>query len=146
MSGSTGHAGDKGAGNPLQTLIEVRRHELGLSYGRIAARAGLPRSTVYYLATTSELQRSPAAHTVERLAEALELPPQTVRSAVAHALGLHVYVEGEPAQPDLAVLMASVEQLAPEDREHVAALVRSLLLRRRQDGQGEPDAAPPASR
>jgi DNA-binding IclR family transcriptional regulator len=134
-------------GNPLQALIQVRRSELGLSYTRLAARAGLPRSTAYYLATTPVLQRSPSSNTLDRLATALELPPQTVRSAAAEALGLHVYVdEDEESRPGLGVLIASVEQLSLEDREHVAALVRSLLRRRRGNGQAASPEEPSVPR
>ena len=136
----TGSAGDARAagpprgGNPLQALIQARKDELGLSFSQLATKAGLPRSTVYYLSATPVLQRSPSATTLERLAVALELPVQTVRSAAAEALGLNVYVhENDASRADLAVLMASVEQLDAQDREHVAALVRSLLRRRRGD-------------
>jgi transcriptional regulator with XRE-family HTH domain len=129
--------GDRPGENPLQALIRLRRHERGWSYGGIAARGGLSRSTVYYLATASPLVRSPSASTLERLAVGLALPVEVVRRAAAQALGLHVYVESEPeADPDLEVLIASVEQLAPEDRQHVAALVRSLLAGYQE---GDPD-------
>jgi transcriptional regulator with XRE-family HTH domain len=116
--------------NPLQALIRLRRRQRGWSYGDIAARGGISRSTVYYLASTNPLVRSPSASTLERLARGLEMPVDTVRRAAAEALGWHVYVEGEPgADPDLELLIASVEQLSREDRQHVAALVRSLLTR-----------------
>ena len=45
--------------NPLQRLIQQRLREQGLSYGDVARRGGLPRSTVYTLATTRNLARPP---------------------------------------------------------------------------------------
>ena len=38
--------------NPLQQLIQQRMRERGWSYGEVARRGGLPRSTVYALAMT----------------------------------------------------------------------------------------------
>jgi transcriptional regulator with XRE-family HTH domain len=114
--------------NPLQQLISERRRERGWSFADVASRGGMSRSTVYYLATTSPLQRSPSAATLEKLARGLDLPLAIVRRAAAEAVGLHVYVEEERSHdPGLEVLIASVQQLGPEQRQHVAALVRSLL-------------------
>src|SRR5215467_12155207 len=41
--------------NPLQRLIRQRLAERSWSYGDVARRGGLPRSTVYTLATTRNL-------------------------------------------------------------------------------------------
>lgn len=115
--------------NSLQRLILESRSASGLSYADIAARGQLSRSTVYYLATTDPLQRSPSASTLRKLARGLELPEEVVRLAAAEAVGLHAYTE--PADggvdPELQVLIASMERLDVEQRQHVAALVRSLL-------------------
>lgn len=128
------------AENALQALIATRRAELGLSYSQLADRCGLARSTIHYLATTPALQRAPSASTLERLALALQLPLKSVRHAAAEALGVHVYEEGE-ADPELAVLIASLEQLSREDRQHVVALVRSLLGRSTGHGASEDGAS-----
>ena len=45
--------------NPLQRLIRQRMRERGWSYGDVARRGGLPRSTVYTLAMTRNLGRPP---------------------------------------------------------------------------------------
>ena len=45
--------------NPLQRLIRQRMDERGWSYGEVARRGGLPRSTVYTLAMTRNLGRPP---------------------------------------------------------------------------------------
>src|SRR5215467_13652063 len=47
------------AAAPLQRLIQQRLRERNWSYGEVARRGGLPRSTVYTLATTRNLVRPP---------------------------------------------------------------------------------------
>src|ERR1700689_4526096 len=54
--------------NPLQRLILQRLRERGWSYGEVARRGGLPRSTVYTLATTRNLARPPRRSRVHRAA------------------------------------------------------------------------------
>lgn len=112
----------------LEELIRARMSERGWSYGDVAARGGLPRSTVHKLAT-SPITRAPSPVTVERLARGLELDAVRVRAAVADSLGLTVYAES-PTDADLTVLIASVEQLTAEERRHVSALIASLLEQR----------------
>lgn len=126
MTGDVGLRDARTQRNPLQLLIDESRRERGLSYADIAEVGGLSRSTVYYLAQTNPLLRSPAASTLQSLARGLQIPLDVVRQATAAALGLHVETD---EQPDLGVqvLMASVEKLTPQQRQHVAALVRSLL-------------------
>ena len=120
--------------NPLQRLIRQRLAERGWSYGQVARRGGLPRSTVYTLATTQNLGRPPRPATIDALAEGLDVPVSAVRAAAAASTGLHYY--GEPAargqDPDdreRELLIASIDELTPEDRRHVAALVESLRRR-----------------
>ena len=55
----TGSAAPEHSLNPLQRLIRQRMRERGWSYGEIARRGGLPRSTVYTLAMTRNLGRPP---------------------------------------------------------------------------------------
>ena len=71
----------------------------------------------------------------ERLARGLEMPVTLLRSAAAEATGLHVY-GAEAVDDETAVIVASLEELTPEDRRHVAALVESM--RRRNVGSAEP--------
>lgn len=122
----TGKTDSFASGNSLQILIRERRRSEGLSYAGIATRGGLSRSTVYYLATTDQLHRSPSASTLDKLARGLGLPVDIVRRAAAEAVGLHIYAESG-LDPGLEVLIASVEKLSTDQRQHVAALVRSLL-------------------
>jgi hypothetical protein len=57
-----------------------------------------------------------------------------VRTAAADSTGLHYYDDGpggrdEPADRQRDLLIASIDELTPEDRRHVAALVESLRNR-----------------
>jgi len=120
--------------NPLQRLIRQRLRERGWSYGDAARRGGLPRSTVYTLATTRNLARPPRPATIDALAKGLDVPVSAVRAAAAESTGLHYYDE-PPARPqdpgarERELLIASIDELTPEDRRHVAALVESLRNR-----------------
>ena len=120
--------------NPLQRLIQERLREQGWSYGQVARRGGLPRSTVYTLAMTRNLVRPPRPATIDALAEGLDVPVSVVRTAAAESAGLHYY-DDVPAGRDNAgdrereLLVASIDELTPEDRRHVAALVESLRNR-----------------
>jgi len=117
--------------NPLQRLIQQRLRERGWSYGDVARRGGLPRSTVYTLATTRNLVRPPRPATIDALAKGLDVPVSAVRAAAADSTGLHYYDEvptgrGDMADREREILIASIDELTPEDRRHVAALVESL--------------------
>lgn len=114
--------------NALRELVEARLRERGWSYGQVARRGGLPRSTVHHLATVDTLRRMPQPATLEALAIGLELPLELVRDAAAAAAGIRVYRE-YGSDPDIAVLIASLEQLSADDRRHVTALIESLLRR-----------------
>ena len=120
--------------NPLQRLIRQRLREQGWSYGEVARRGGLPRSTVYTLATTRNLVRPPRPATIDALARGLDVPVSVVRTAAAESTGLHYYDEGPAGQRDQGdqereLLIASIDELSPDDRRHVAALVESLRNR-----------------
>jgi transcriptional regulator with XRE-family HTH domain len=124
------------ATNPLQRLIQQRLRDRGWSYGEVARRGGLPRSTVYTLATTRNLARPPRPATIDALARGLDVPVSAVRAAAAESTGLHYYDEGPAGQEHQAdqereLLIASIDELTPEDRRHVAALVESLRKRAR---------------
>src|SRR5215468_7633805 len=127
--------------NPLQRLIQQRLRERGWSYGEVARRGGLPRSTVYTLASTRNLVRPPRPATIDALARGLDVPVSAVRAAAAESTGLHYYDEAPAGQQDQddrerELLIASIDELSPDDRRHVAALVESLRNRAsaRKDG------------
>ncbi|MFC8512591.1 helix-turn-helix domain-containing protein [Streptomyces sp. NPDC057257] len=119
--------------NALQQLIRERLDRKGWSYGEVARRGEIPRSTVHHLATTERVVRMPQSATLEGLSKGLELPLDTVRRAAAEACGIHVYGSPEAgdaaADPEVDLLIASVQKLSADDRRHVAALVESLLDR-----------------
>ena len=122
--------------NPLQRLIAGRLQERGWSYGEVARRSGLPRSTVYTLATTRNLVRPPRPATINGLAKGLDVPVSAVRTAAAESTGMHYYDEppagprhDDPGDQERELLIASIDELSSEDRRHVAALVESLRNR-----------------
>src|SRR6202050_1683991 len=120
--------------NPLQRLILQRLRERGWSYGEVAKRGGLPRSTLYTLATTRNLSRPPRPATIDALAVGLDVPVSAVRAAAAESTGLHYYDSAPtgqqpPGDQERDLLIASIDELTPEDRRHVAALVESLRNR-----------------
>jgi hypothetical protein len=120
--------------NPLQRLIQQRLREQGWSYGVVSRRGGLPRSTVYTLAMTRNLARPPRPVTLDGLAKGLDVPVSAVRAAAAESTGLHYYDEipaerDHPGDRERELLIASIDELTPEERRHVAALVESLRKR-----------------
>ncbi|MGW1198254.1 helix-turn-helix domain-containing protein [Streptomyces sp. NPDC002536] len=125
--------------NALQQIIRQRLDRQGWSYGEVARRGGIPRSTVHHLATAERLARMPQPATLEGLSRGLELPLETLRRAAAEACGIHLYTAPEeqaPASrpdPEVDLLIASVQRLSSDDRRHVAALVESLLEREPKD-------------
>jgi len=110
----------------LQRLIRERMRELRRSYADVARIGGLPRSTVHHLASHGRTGRLPNPVTLERLAAGLDLPLSVVRAAAASAAGF-VLDSQAGDDPEIDVLVASLVQLSPADRRHVAALVRSML-------------------
>ena len=77
-----------------------------------------------------------AAATIDGLAAGLDVPVSAVRAAAAESTGLHYYDEpaagpgrGGPGDQERELLIASIDELSPEDRRHVAALVESLRNR-----------------
>jgi transcriptional regulator with XRE-family HTH domain len=124
--------------SPLQRLIRDRLRERKWSYGDVSRRGGLPRSTVYTLATTRNLVRPPRPATIDALAQGLDVPVAVVRAAAAESAGLHYYDQApsgaaQPGKPERDLLIASIDELSPEDRRHVAALVESLRRRSREE-------------
>jgi hypothetical protein len=112
----------------LQRLIHERMRELHYSYGDVARLGKLPRSTVHHLATHGRSGRLPNPATLEHLAAGLDLPLSVIRAAAASAAGFVLDSQASD-DPEIDVLVASLVQLSPADRRHVAALVRSMLAR-----------------
>ena len=123
------------ASNALQELVRERLERQGWSYGDVARRGGIPRSTVHHLATTDRLVRMPQPATLEGLARGLELPSTPYAARPPRPAGSTS--TRRPPTPRSDVLIASLQQLSAQDRRHVAALVESLLER----GGRQPDTA-----
>jgi transcriptional regulator with XRE-family HTH domain len=124
--------------SPLQRLIRQRLQERNWSYGDVSRRGGLPRSTVYTLATTRNLVRPPRPATIDALARGLDVPVAMVRTAAAESAGLHYYDEApaqqaQPGDHERDLLIASIDELSADDRRHVAALVESLRRKAQDD-------------
>jgi transcriptional regulator with XRE-family HTH domain len=126
--------------NALQQLIQTRMTELNRSYGEVARRGGLPRSTVYHLASNHRPVRVPNPRTLERLAVGLEVPEHVVRAAAAAAAGF--VVDREPVEdPEIEVLVASLARLSLQERRHVSALIQSMVQAAVREG-AEPGGSP----
>ncbi|MER5828491.1 helix-turn-helix transcriptional regulator, partial [Streptomyces mirabilis] len=82
--------------NALQQIIRDRLDREGWSYGDVARRGGIPRSTVHHLATAERVVRMPQPSTLEGLSKGLGLSLDTVRRAAAEACGIHVYAADAP--------------------------------------------------
>jgi transcriptional regulator with XRE-family HTH domain len=125
--------------NALQELIKRRLEQRGWSYGDVARRGGIPRSTVHHLATAQRAAAMPQQATLEGLARGLDMPLDTLRLAAAEACGIHLYRQGpagDASDPEVDTLIASVARLSPADRRHVAALVESLLQQQPESEEG----------
>lgn len=125
--------------NTLQQLIRDRMTDRRWSYGDVARRGSLPRSTVHHLATHDRLVRPPHPSTLAALARGLDVPLDTVRAAAATAAGLLIWPE-PVSDPGVDVLVASLSRLTAEDRRHVQALVDSLLHGYRDDESADKDS------
>jgi transcriptional regulator with XRE-family HTH domain len=110
-------------------MIRRKLDQNGWSYSDVARRGGISRSTVHHLATSARLAQMPQQTTVEGLARGLGIPVGPVQRAAAEAAGVNLYLQDAPeaADPEVAILIASVHKLSPTDRRHVAVLVESLL-------------------
>ena len=115
-------------GAPGHSMYNHRRPPNDPKYD---CRGGLPHSTVHTLAATRNLARPPRPATIDALAKGLDVPVSAVRAAAAESTGLHYYDEPPAGRDGLGdrereLLIASIDELTPEDRRHVAALVESL--------------------
>lgn len=123
--------------------MRERMEEKRLSYGEVARRGGISKSTVHHLVSGQRPVRMLQSATLRGLARGLELPLDVVRRAAAQSVGIYMY-EPAPA-PEVDLLIASLQQLSARDRQHVAALVESLLRHSRlaeeneDEGEYEPE-------
>src|SRR5262249_61330113 len=98
-------------------------------------RAGVsPRPPFSPPPPTRTLPGPPPPPPLDGPPKALALPVSAVRAAAAESTGLHYYDEapaerGHAGDPERELLIASIDELTPEDRRHVAALGERLRNR-----------------
>jgi transcriptional regulator with XRE-family HTH domain len=121
----------------LQRLIRDRLRERHWSYADVSRRGGLPESAVRTLATTPNQVRPPRPAAIDALTRGLDVPVAVVRAAAAESAGLHYYDEAAPGAGDQEadLLIASIDELPPEERLRLAALV-AVLRRQAPDTAG----------
>lgn len=117
-------------GMALANLIEQRRVQLGLSYGKVADRGGIKRPTVYALAT-KPLKQMPETENLLGLALGLQLPPEEITAAANEACGLPMYSRELPSDPTKRMLISNIDKLDDQEVDAVAAAVDSFLRSRR---------------
>ena len=147
---ATGDRPGPPAGSPAPVPGTGARHQLAAALHpaaaartRLVLRRGRPprraaRSTLYTLATTRNLARPPRPATIDALARGLDMPVPAVRAA---ATALHYYDQPpasrqDPDDRDKELLIASIDELTPEDRRHVAALAEFLRTKPPQEPGG----------
>jgi transcriptional regulator with XRE-family HTH domain len=122
--------------NALSRLIHRRKEELGLSWYEIAKAGGFSSHTiVYMLAKKTEHRQPPRADTLERLAQALDVPLDIVRLAAADAAGYRL--EGVTttldAAEDVRFIAQVMAELPERDRLKLRQLAQAFLTDARQD-------------
>lgn len=116
--------------NPLARLIHQRKTELGLSWYDIGKRGEFSSHTIAYaLAKKKTHRQPPRAETLRRLAKALDLPLDVVRSAAATAAGydLHEVPTTLEVAEDARVIVAALNDMSPSDRAKLRRLALALI-------------------
>jgi transcriptional regulator with XRE-family HTH domain len=100
----------------LQRLITERKAEMRWSYGDIARRGGMSRSTVHKLATSS-YEGLPRYETMTLLARGLGLPLSTVREAAMQSV--RTRTTRTRTSQGREILLGHAAELTDEQVEHV---------------------------
>src|ERR1700728_1770878 len=96
-------------------------------------QGGGPGSCVSTGALTRTRVGRPRPATIDGLARGLEVPVSVVRAAAAESTGMHYYDEpadgprGVPGDQERELLIASIDELSPEDLGHAAAAGAALM-------------------
>lgn len=112
--------------NSLQRLIRKRMTDLDLTFREVAAKGGLPYSTVSTLAHKSDHKQVPRLSTIEKLAKGLDVPVEVVRSAAIEAAGFRMEEISVPIDgaEDARIVVAAMSTMSQADR----AKMRRLAL------------------
>jgi len=111
--------------------LKARRVELGVTVAQLARTAGIAASTLYDL----ERGVSRSSRQMHRLCSALGLNPDWVETGNGARLAnekprsnsLEIVYGGERITPESARLAAKIERLDASVREHIEAMVESLV-------------------
>lgn len=125
--------------NSFQRRMEDRRTELGLTWPKLAERAGMAYSTTRRIIVGPMVQ-PPKLEQLEGLAKALDLPLIYLQQSVGEVFGYHIYQE--QSDEGLQVVVASWAELSDKDRRMVRRMVEEL---RRENGGGPPDGRQPTA-
>jgi transcriptional regulator with XRE-family HTH domain len=112
----------------LQRLIAERRMEKRWSYGDIAQRGGMSRSTVHKLAT-AKYEGLPRHDTLTQLAKGLGLPVSAVREAALQSA--RTRTTRTRSSQGRKILLGHAEELTDEQVEHVNRYIDMMF------GEGE---------
>jgi transcriptional regulator with XRE-family HTH domain len=108
--------------NAFQRRLNDRRIELRLSYPELAKRSGIPHSTTWRI-LNGPMVEPPKREQLEGLAKALDWPLTFLQQGAAEALGFHLYTD---RSGDMEVLIASLEELTPQQRRGIQRMVEEL--------------------
>lgn len=104
------------AGLQLAALITKHRERTRESFKEMAARGGLPTTTLSNLAT-NPLKQMPQRENLDKVAKALRVDVSVVIRAAGEACDLVVYEdESLPDDPDTRAIMVTTGLLTPEQR------------------------------
>lgn len=134
-----GGGGDSRAMPTISDLLNAYRDRTGHSYDEMARRTNdeMRGSRIQQLTVNKPAVKAfPDARTVELLSQLLEVPIATTVLAFASSLGLSV----RDSAPTLAqILPPGTDNLTPQDRDAILAVIRQLVAARNAAGHGTPD-------
>lgn len=114
--------------NSLQRLIRKRMVDLDLTFREVAAKGGLPYSTVSTLAHKADHKQVPRLSTIEKLAKGLDVPVEVVRSAAIDAAGFRMEEISVPIDTagEVRIIAAIAGQLSNSDRTKLLRLAEAF--------------------
>jgi hypothetical protein len=125
--------------NSLQKLIaDYLGDNHGENYSTIARRGGLPRSTVYSLATKEELRQTPHPETIRKLARGMDMLVSVVKAAAGDAAGYRP-VTSELSSEQARLIVEAASHLDQERLESLARRARHLLAEMREESAVDND-------
>jgi transcriptional regulator with XRE-family HTH domain len=108
---------------PLSRLVVETMRARGWSMQQVEAR-GISHSSLHGFTQPKWYRQPPRKSSLERLANALDLPLSKVQKAAVDSVG---YIYDEQPSDDLHLRIASLRELSPEERAEQVAKIRALL-------------------